>query len=329
MTSYYARTQHRRRSRESQWNFRPDGLVDALKSKPEALLLIGAGVALLMRNGGGLRAAFESSGRLPERRSDRRDFANYRRSSASERSSYQPTGEDGSAWSRESSEGMMSSARETMRDARDNASRMAGEASESMTHYASDMMRRASGAASDYASSASRWAEDARSGLRDRSHRFAERARTLPEELDEAVQDHPLVLAALGVAVGAALGATLPATSIENRTLGQASDQLWEAAEGASERIGDAAEEAYDEAWRTAGSHGLNKEGLKDMARDVGSKFTSAAAGDGAQAPSSGNSSAGSSASGSAQSASQASTPPFASSPGGLQAGKRENTSQS
>lgn len=283
MTSYYARTQHRRPSRSTSWSMSADGLMDMARRKPEALLLIGAGVALMMRNSRGFTSSFGARSSSSDWREQRREFA---RQSRGGRGSYQPTGEDGSAWSQETSEGMLSSARETMRDARQSAAQMASETGESMTRHASDLMRRVGDTASSYASSASRWAGDARSGLMDRSHRLTERARTLPEELDEAVQDHPLVLAALGVAIGAALGATLPSTSIENRAMGEASDQLWEAAESASGRLGEAAEEAYDEAWRSAESRGLSKEGLADMARDVGTKFASAATGDSAQEPS-------------------------------------------
>ncbi len=105
----------------------------------------------------------------------------------------------------------MSSARGAVRDAADSAGRVAQETGEEMTRYASQMMNQVSETAASYVASAGRIASDTREGVMDSAHRIADRARTLPEELDEAVQDHPLVLAALGVAVGAALGASLPA----------------------------------------------------------------------------------------------------------------------
>ncbi|MBX9758377.1 MAG: hypothetical protein K2Y29_06335 [Beijerinckiaceae bacterium] len=283
MTSYYARTS-RRRSSGMDWSMGADNIMNMMQRKPEALLLIGAGVALMMRRGRGFN--FFSSGSRDwssDTQANWREDRNYGGSRSSGRS-YQPTGDDGSDWSQssqrqssrgQSSGGMMSSARGAMND----AGEMASDAADSMTNYASGMMQRVGDTASSYASSASRWAGDAREGLMDRSQWIAERARTLPEELDEAVQDHPLVLAALGVAMGAALGATLPTTSLENRAMGETRDQLLDAAQGATGRLGEAAEEAYDEAWRTAQSHGLSKDGLKEMARDVGEKFASAATG--------------------------------------------------
>lgn len=298
MTSYYSRTSHRR-SRGMDWNISADGMMDMIQRKPEALLLIGAGLALMMRGGRGFSFSGSASSPRSQRLYSRRDDLSYE-GSRGRRGSYQPTGEDGSDWSSDSSSsrGMMSSAGDTVRSAGESvrsagesASRMASETGENMTRYASDMVRRVSDTASTYASSATRWAGDARSGLMDRSHRLTERARSLPDEIDEAVQDHPLVLAALGVAIGAAMGATLPSTSIENRAMGQASDSLWDAAESATGRLGEAAEKAYDEAFRTAESHGLSKQGLKEMAKEVGSSFVSAAAGETGQGSQTGSSS--------------------------------------
>jgi ElaB/YqjD/DUF883 family membrane-anchored ribosome-binding protein len=300
MTSYNERTSRRRHARGSDFNMSVNGIMNMVTRKPEALLLVGAGLALLMRNGRG----FSLSGLgTPSRSHGGQDHRDHRLgdSVSSRPGRYQPNGDDGSAWA-QSSKGIASSAREVtneareaLHDVRESAGQMASEATEGVTRYASDMMRNVSDTASDYASTAAnyastagRWAEEARGGIVDRSHQLAERARSLPDELDEAVQEHPLVLAALGVAIGAALGASLPSTSIEKRTLGEASDQMWRAAETVTGRIGDAAEEAYDEAWRTAQEHGLSKDGLKDMARDVGAKFVSAAAGEAAEPHSSG-----------------------------------------
>ncbi len=284
MTSYNERTNPRRRAGGKDFEMTINGVMDAVTRKPEALLLMGAGLALLMRNGRGLNlSSFGFASRSRDAGYEASTGSKHGASRASHGNSYPAdAGYDG-----RSSQGIGSAARNAMRDVRDDASQMASEATDGMTRYASDMMRTVSDTASSYASSASeyvssagQWADDARTGLVDRSHRLAERARSLPEELDEAVQAHPLVLAALGVAIGAALGASLPSTSIENRTLGEASDQMWQSAEALTGRIGDAAEDAYDEAWRTAEEHGLSKDGLTSMAKDVGSKFASAAVGE-------------------------------------------------
>jgi hypothetical protein len=270
MTSYYARTSQRRRTRGMNLRLSADGLLDMARRRPEALLLIGAGVALMMRSGSGFSLPkLGLQGSTGSRNS----------SSARGRTGAYSAGEGGREWS-EAAGGAMSSARGAVREAADNAGRMAEETGEEMTRYASQMIQSVSETVSSYAASASRAASSARDGVMDRTHRLADRARSLPEELDEAVQDHPLVLAALGLAVGAALGATLPASSIENRTMGRASDGLWEAAEDATGRIGDAAEEAYEEAWRAARERGLSADGLKEMAGEVGSKFAEVVSGE-------------------------------------------------
>jgi hypothetical protein len=278
MTSYYARASRRRHSRGMDWSMGLGDLIDTVQRKPEALLLIGAGVALMMRGSSGIglfaaRSRSAAGDWRGEMRGMRREGAS---SFRPRQGSYQSDANDGGAWPSRSISGAMSSAR----GAGESAAHAAGEASENMTRYASDMMNRASEAASSYASTAGRWADEAREGFMDRSQWLAERARFLPEELDEAVQDHPLVLAALGVAVGAALGATLPSTSIENRAMGQVSDDLWEAAEDVTGRLGEDAGEAYDEAFATAEKHGLSKQGLKEMATDVAAKFAGAATGE-------------------------------------------------
>ncbi len=269
MTSYYARTTQRRRTRGMDFNFSADGVLDMARRKPEALLLIGAGVALMMRSGSGLS--------MPSLGLERSTGSRNSQSASARNRAYDAR--NGNEWA-QTAGGAISSARGAVREAADGAGRMAQETGEEMTRYASEMVQNVSATASSYAASAGRMASDARDGLMERSHWIADRARTLPEELDEAVQDHPLVLAALGVAIGAALGATLPATSLENRTMGRASDGIWEAAENATGRIGDAAEEAYEEAWKAARDRGLSADGLKEMAGEVGSKFAQVVSGE-------------------------------------------------
>lgn len=236
----------------SDWMPDSDRVMRAVRERPEALLVIAAGVALLFRGGargmrrgmgrGGNRGMNRGLGRGMERR----------------------VNEDGSeGWS---------AAASTARDMSEGAAESMREGAESMARAASDMVGEFADAASEYTSAATRWAEDAGETL-------AAQARSLPGELDEAVRDHPLVLAALGVAVGAALGASLPASRFENRTFGSARDQLGEAAEGVSGRFTEAAEDALDVVKRGAERRGFSGDSMRDVAREAAGAFASTALG--------------------------------------------------
>ena len=188
----------------------------AARNRPEALLVIAAGLALLMRGAGNRR----DRRARPSQELHDKDFRDLQMRARGMRADVESAAE---------------SAVETVR-----------EGAERATRYASDAAGRISETAAGYANVATRWAEEARDSLSEQSMRLSAQASALSDDLDDAVRDHPLVLAALGVAVGAALGASLPTSRIENRTFGPARDQLGEAAEGVSERLSGAAEDALD-----------------------------------------------------------------------------------
>ncbi|MGX2041434.1 DUF3618 domain-containing protein [Methylocaldum sp. MU1018] len=76
--------------------------------------------------------------------------------------------------------------------------------------------------------------EDTVSSVREKAgeatHRAQDRAarlgRTLQGQYRSLIEEQPLVLGALGIAVGAALGATMPRTRMEDEMMGEASDRL-------------------------------------------------------------------------------------------------------
>ena len=74
--------------------------------------------------------------------------------------------------------------------------------------------------------------------------------------LTKFMQEEPLVVAGLGIALGALVGALLPSTEVENRTMGEASDQLKRDARAVAreqwERGKDIAEDGWDEAKEAA-----------------------------------------------------------------------------
>lgn len=144
----------------------------------------------------------------------------------------------------------------------------AGETVEEARRHAADLAHRASGAASeawegatstahsiaDTASATGRqaarrageaWhtAADAASGL---GHRAAELGSDAGRRVYGAVEQQPLVLGAVGLALGAALGALLPPSEAEDRLMGEARDR-------AADRISSLAGEAYHRARDTAG----------------------------------------------------------------------------
>jgi hypothetical protein len=104
----------------------------------------------------------------------------------------------------------------------------------------------------------------------DQSSRIAGQAQSTIERI---VREQPLAVAIAGLAAGAAVAAAFPATRFERETLGPAGKRLSEAASDAGERLTEAASAAGERLMTTAEDKGLNKEGLKEVARDVAGTF--------------------------------------------------------
>jgi hypothetical protein len=240
--------------RTSQW------LADAARSQPEALLLMAAGCALLMRTGHG---AVDS---VAARMAHSRD-----RGSATFQSATRP--------------------RDSVRDT-------VNETAEPVGSYTGDMAQRMGAAARDYGSTvadtmgddaetardyaenarraAARYAEDARRNVADTSERVMEQAtyRTAAE----AIREQPALIAGLGLVAGAAIAALFPATEAERRTLGAARERIAEAVSETGEDPKEAASEAGEQVKQSAAERGLDAEGLKSFAREAAATFAGAAA---------------------------------------------------
>jgi hypothetical protein len=67
------------------------------------------------------------------------------------------------------------------------------------------------------------------------------------EQVRQRVEDDPIVLGALGIALGAALGAGLPSTRIEDEALGEKRDELAAKAKQVAEQIHQEAKQVADE----------------------------------------------------------------------------------
>jgi hypothetical protein len=94
------------------------------------------------------------------------------------------------------------------------------------------------------------------------------------------VREQPLAVAIAGLAAGAAVAAAFPATRFERDTLGPAGERLSEVATSTGERLSEAASAAGERLMTAAEEKGLNKEGLKGVARDVAGTFEKSFSGD-------------------------------------------------
>ena len=222
-------------------------LVGAVKNNPEGLLLLAAGCALLMRTSGASK-------------SHSRDARVYGRNDMTQRG----------------------------REARvRTVGERLSETAQSAGDYASDIGESVVETASSYASSVSGYADDVARATAERSGQLARQAQsTARDTINRVVQEQPLTVALVGAAAGVAVAAAFPATDLENRTLGPTGERLRDAAGRAGEQLKDAATKAGQRLAAAADERGLNTEGLKEVARDVGETFSSALEGeDASQTP--------------------------------------------
>jgi hypothetical protein len=217
-----------------------DWVMNTVRRNPEGLLLFAAGCALLMRSG-----ASPLSRKFSE-------------------NSYGDNAYGGhSGPSRQS--GM-----------REGITRTAGEAAD----YVSDVKDRIAETASSYASSVTDYAEETRRNISDQSTRLKRQAQSsLQTGVDRMLREQPLAVVLLGVAAGAAVASVFPTTDVESQALGTTRDALADAANKAGESIVGAAGAAGERLKSAAAEHGLNTEGLKEIARDVAGTFSDAVTG--------------------------------------------------
>jgi hypothetical protein len=216
-------------------------LVGAVKNNPEGLLLLAAGCALLMRTSGASK-------------SHSRDARVYGRNDMTQKG----------------------------REARvRTVGERLSETAQSAGDYASDIGESVVETASSYASSVSSYADDVARATAERSGQLARQAQsTARDTINRVVQEQPLTVALVGAAAGVAVAAAFPATDLENWTLGPTGERLRDAAGRAGEQLKDAATKAGQRLAVAADERGLNTEGLKEVARDVGETFSSALEGE-------------------------------------------------
>ena len=197
-----------------------DWLMSTARRNPEALLLLGAGVCLLMRG------TYWGSSR-------ERPSASYR----ADRDSYQAS----ASYQNEQESGSQSMPREFISQAGEVVSR----ATDSAAEYASNVKQRMTEAAGTYADTVSRYTQEAGRSLYRQSERLGRQAQsTVQETIARVVREQPLAVAAAGLAAGAAIAAIFPSTRLEGRSFGGAREALTEAASKVGENLVGAAAQA-------------------------------------------------------------------------------------
>ena len=125
----------------------------------------------------------------------------------------------------------------------------------------------------DYSASVSGHVADAADRTRQQATSAARQVKNTATSL---INEQPLLVAAVGLAIGAIIAAALPSTDVEDEFMGEASDAV-------KETVGEVASEQYDKAKAVATSvaqhamtaaenEGLTASGAADMARTLGDK---------------------------------------------------------
>jgi hypothetical protein len=257
-----------------------DWVINTVRRNPEGLLLFAAGCALLMRSGAGPLS---------------------RKFSEESHGHYGNGGRPGAARQSSLREGIA----RTAEDAAD---------------YVSDVKDRVADTASSYVSTVSDFAGETGRNISDQSARLTRQAQsTLQSGMERMLREQPLAVAMLGVAAGAAVAAVFPVSDVENQALGSTRDALADAATKAGESLAGAAGAAGERLKSVAAEHGLDTEGLKEMARDVAGSFATAVSGK----PDEDKTAGASRIAAQPGSGSSASTPPKPAAPAGAQSGSQ------
>ena len=225
-----------------------DWLVSTARRNPEALLVLAAGCALLMRS----------------RSSDTDSWTRDEYSSRYYR--------DVESRGRSVGDGMSyDDARARARDVAGEVSDAAGRGAEAVRGYASHVSDRVAGAAAPYAERMSGYASQVRQSVADLPNQAMSRVQG---GFAQVLREQPLALAVAGLAAGAAVAALFPASAVERRAFGPAHDAMADAANRAMDSVTTAASETGERLKQTAEQKGLDPDGLKDLAREVAGEFT-------------------------------------------------------
>jgi hypothetical protein len=124
--------------------------------------------------------------------------------------------------------------------------------------------------AASAASTASRYSQDALRKTRGTADPFvAQTEATYIAGLNRVLKDQPLIVPLAGLAAGAAVAALLPKTDFEKQTLGPVGEQITEGASQVGRQVKETAFKAAGTLKDGVDEHGLDPEGLKNIATEV------------------------------------------------------------
>ena len=231
-----------------------DNLADVAKSYPIPAILIAAGAAMIMGVASkGLGRSGSKSGFVTTRPSMLRNSRFDPAPPRIPRRITMTSGGNGLANS-------VSSLRDGVKDyVADQTLAVSGQVG-SLKRQASDVYYSSSSKARGAMQNASRYIPHDRSEVR--------------SKLSSLLEEQPLILGAIGLAVGAAIGAALPITQTEDNWMGSTAHSVRQAAQDAARQEVDtlraAAGQAVENVKQSASDHGLSTENLNDLVRDVG-----------------------------------------------------------
>jgi ElaB/YqjD/DUF883 family membrane-anchored ribosome-binding protein len=201
--------------------------VKMVRNNPLPFVLIAAGAGLLAYN------SYSGKGRSNERRAPRQDAPGNEQTSA---------------------------ARALLGSARDKASGMA----ESVGSAAGSAYESVAGAASGTYAGIANSASNAYTGANELVHRaydkVGEYGTTAQEQYNHHIEENPLAVGAVALALGAAIGFAIPSTRYEGELMGEARENLMQKAQDSAGLLVDKVREAASEAGETLKSEIKNKE---------------------------------------------------------------------
>ena len=213
-----------------------DWLVGTAKRNPEALLVLGAGLALLMRS------RSKSAPVLPAAPTP--IYPSYPTEGAAQRSP---------GWT----EGL---------------SRVA----DGVSGYAADVKNRVTDATAAATTAATEYAGNFGRTISTETSRLADQAHSAVQSgAGRILEAQPLAVAVFGAAAGAALAAFIPSTDLESRTMGSTREAIVDAANKVGENLIGAAGEAGERLKQGVVDRGISSDGIKELAHDVADTFAS------------------------------------------------------
>jgi hypothetical protein len=234
-----------------------DWLMSTARRNPEAILVLAAGLALLMRGGSRSRRAY------PVEENRRASMDVYREGEYEE---------EGRAL-----RSPIRAVRSRLSGVAETAGEYASGVTERVYETAADVTGRVYETAGSYASAVSEYADAGRRRLSRQASRAGRQAYRMGNQAGEMLHEQPLAVAALGLAAGAAVAAFLPRVEMEERALRPARDALADAAGRAVESVKEAATDAGRRLQDRAAD--LGAAALKDAARGAVQSFASGASG--------------------------------------------------